>query len=197
MHLLAFPSECDIFATVGRDTGDSLHGGNGARQPEHCQHVRPPSASATRSRRPVQSDPKCVDRHPVAPEGQQGPPARTAASAVRALRGPRGSLLLTTGTTSVALDQCCGSQLWLTCCSASGDLSGAGIHSPALGGGLRPGSALPQWNPRPQRQEWKDPRPGVRHHRRDSPTVWLTNGKRQGAKVVPPALVHALRPSRG
>jgi hypothetical protein len=77
----------------------------------------------------------------------------------------------------------------LTCCSASillsGDLSGAGMHSPVLGGGLRPGSALPQWNPRPQRQEWKDPRPGVLHHRRDSPTVWLTNGRRQGAKVVP------------
>jgi hypothetical protein len=29
--------------------------------------------------------------------GQQGPPARTAASAVGALRGARGSLLLTTG----------------------------------------------------------------------------------------------------
>ena len=41
---------------------------------------------------------------PPAPVGQQGPPARTATSAVRALRGTRGSLLLTTGTASAALD---------------------------------------------------------------------------------------------
>ena len=33
-----------------------------------------------------------------APVGQQGPPTRAAASAVRALRVARGSLLLTTGT---------------------------------------------------------------------------------------------------
>jgi len=43
-------------------------------------------------------------RLPAAPVGQQGPPARTAASAVRALRGTRGSLLLTTGTASAVLD---------------------------------------------------------------------------------------------
>jgi hypothetical protein len=41
---------------------------------------------------------------PVAPVGQQGPPARTAASLLGALRGTRGSPLLTTGTTSTALD---------------------------------------------------------------------------------------------
>jgi hypothetical protein len=41
---------------------------------------------------------------PVAPVGQQGPPARTAASLPGALRGARGSLLLTTGTTSTVLD---------------------------------------------------------------------------------------------
>ena len=41
---------------------------------------------------------------PAAPVGQQGPPARAAASAVRALRSARGSLLLTTGTASTALD---------------------------------------------------------------------------------------------
>jgi hypothetical protein len=35
---------------------------------------------------------------PPAPVGQQGPPARAAASAVRARRVARGSLLLTTGT---------------------------------------------------------------------------------------------------
>jgi len=40
-----------------------------------------------------------------APVGQQGPPARAAASAVRALRVARGSLLLTTGTASRLLDQ--------------------------------------------------------------------------------------------
>ena len=34
----------------------------------------------------------------AAPVGQQGPPARAAASAVRARRVARGSLLLTTGT---------------------------------------------------------------------------------------------------
>ena len=37
---------------------------------------------------------------PPAPVGQQGPPARAAAPAVRALRVARGSLLLTTGTAS-------------------------------------------------------------------------------------------------
>jgi hypothetical protein len=41
---------------------------------------------------------------PAAPVGQQGPPARAAASAVRALRDARGPLLLTTGTASTALD---------------------------------------------------------------------------------------------
>jgi hypothetical protein len=38
------------------------------------------------------------------PVGQQGPPARAAASAVGALRSARGSLLLTTGTASNVLD---------------------------------------------------------------------------------------------
>ena len=41
---------------------------------------------------------------PAAPMGQQAPPARAAASAMRALRSAHGSLLLTTGTASVALD---------------------------------------------------------------------------------------------
>jgi hypothetical protein len=41
---------------------------------------------------------------PAAPVGQQGPPARAAASAVGALRGAHGSLLLTTGTASIVLD---------------------------------------------------------------------------------------------
>ena len=41
---------------------------------------------------------KRIARPPAAPVGQQAPPARTAASAVGALRGARGSLLLTTGT---------------------------------------------------------------------------------------------------
>ena len=41
---------------------------------------------------------------PAAPVGQQAPPARVAASAVRALRAARGALLLTTGTSSAALD---------------------------------------------------------------------------------------------
>ena len=40
----------------------------------------------------------------AAPVGQQGPPARAAASALGALRSARGSLLLTTGTASTALD---------------------------------------------------------------------------------------------
>jgi hypothetical protein len=40
-----------------------------------------------------------------APVGQQGPPARAAASAVRARRGARGSLLLTTGTALAVLDE--------------------------------------------------------------------------------------------
>jgi hypothetical protein len=35
---------------------------------------------------------------PAAPVGQQAPPARAAASAMRARRGARGSPLLTTGT---------------------------------------------------------------------------------------------------
>jgi hypothetical protein len=41
-----------------------------------------------------------VHRSPAAPVGQQGPPARAAASAMRARRVARGSLLLTTGTAS-------------------------------------------------------------------------------------------------
>jgi len=41
---------------------------------------------------------------PAAAVGQQAPPARAAASAVRALRNARGPLLLTTGTASSALD---------------------------------------------------------------------------------------------
>ena len=45
-----------------------------------------------------------VPQSPPAPVGQQGPPARAAASAVGALRSARGSLLLTTGTASTALD---------------------------------------------------------------------------------------------
>jgi hypothetical protein len=45
-----------------------------------------------------------VPKLPPAPVGQQGPPARTAASAMGALRVARGSLLLTTGTGSVVLD---------------------------------------------------------------------------------------------
>jgi hypothetical protein len=39
-----------------------------------------------------------VHSSPAAPVGQQEPPARAAASAMRARRGARGSLLLTTGT---------------------------------------------------------------------------------------------------
>ena len=41
---------------------------------------------------------------PAAPVGQQGPPARAAASAMGALRDARGSLLLTTGTAAITLD---------------------------------------------------------------------------------------------
>jgi hypothetical protein len=41
-----------------------------------------------------------VHNVPAAPVGQQEPPARAAASAMRARRGTRGSLLLTTGTAS-------------------------------------------------------------------------------------------------
>jgi hypothetical protein len=41
---------------------------------------------------------------PAAPVGQQAPPARAAPSAIGALRSARGSLLLTTGTASIALD---------------------------------------------------------------------------------------------
>ncbi len=47
---------------------------------------------------------KRIASPPAAPVGQQGPPARAAASAVRALRSARGPLLLTTGTASAALD---------------------------------------------------------------------------------------------
>jgi len=49
-----------------------------------------------------------VPSSPAAPVGQQEPPARAAASAVRALRVARGSLLLTTGTASSVLDQSTG-----------------------------------------------------------------------------------------
>ena len=45
-----------------------------------------------------------VPSSPAAPVGQQEPPARAAASAVRALRDARGPLLLTTGTASAELD---------------------------------------------------------------------------------------------
>lgn len=41
---------------------------------------------------------------PVARVGQQAPPARAAASALRALRSARGALLLTTRTASTVLD---------------------------------------------------------------------------------------------
>jgi hypothetical protein len=44
-------------------------------------------------------------RTPPAPVGQQEPPARAAASAVRALRVAHGPLLLTTGTPCPGLDQ--------------------------------------------------------------------------------------------
>ncbi len=47
---------------------------------------------------------KRIASRPAAPVGQQAPPARAAASAVGALRSARGSLLLTTGTASTALD---------------------------------------------------------------------------------------------
>ena len=43
-------------------------------------------------------------RIPAAPVGQQGPPTRAAAPAMRALRDARGSLLLTTGTAPITLD---------------------------------------------------------------------------------------------
>jgi hypothetical protein len=43
---------------------------------------------------------KCIANPPVAPAGQQGPPARAAG----ALRSTRGSLLLTTGTAYAVLD---------------------------------------------------------------------------------------------
>lgn len=47
---------------------------------------------------------KRIASPPAAPVGQQAPPARAAASAVGALRSARGSLLLTAGTASAALD---------------------------------------------------------------------------------------------
>ena len=40
---------------------------------------------------------------PPAPVGQQGPPARAAATAAKALRAARGSLLSTTGTAASRL----------------------------------------------------------------------------------------------
>ena len=43
-------------------------------------------------------------RIPAAPVGQQGPPTRAAAPAMRALRDARGSLLLTTGMATITLD---------------------------------------------------------------------------------------------
>jgi hypothetical protein len=45
-----------------------------------------------------------VPKFAPAPVGQQGPPARAAASDLGALRVARGSLLLTTGTGSTVLD---------------------------------------------------------------------------------------------
>jgi hypothetical protein len=47
---------------------------------------------------------KRIASPPAAPVGQQGPPARAAASAVGVLRHVRGSLLLTTGTAYAVLD---------------------------------------------------------------------------------------------
>ena len=47
---------------------------------------------------------KRIASPPADPVGQQAPPARAAASAMGALRSARGSLLLTTGTASAALD---------------------------------------------------------------------------------------------
>ena len=47
-----------------------------------------------------------IPRIPPAPVGQQGPPTRAAAlDSRRSLRVARGSLPLTTGTASVALDE--------------------------------------------------------------------------------------------
>ena len=47
-----------------------------------------------------------IPRRPPAPVGQQAPPTRAAAlDSWRSLRVARGSLLLTTGTASVALDR--------------------------------------------------------------------------------------------
>ena len=46
-----------------------------------------------------------VPNFPPAPVGQQGPPARAAASAMRALRVARGSLPLTPGRPLAVLDQ--------------------------------------------------------------------------------------------
>jgi hypothetical protein len=45
-----------------------------------------------------------VPKFAPAPVGQQGPPARAAASDLGTLRVARGSLLLTTGTGSTVLD---------------------------------------------------------------------------------------------
>jgi hypothetical protein len=47
---------------------------------------------------------KRIARPPAAPWVNRHPPARAAASAVGALRSARGSLLLTMGTASTALD---------------------------------------------------------------------------------------------
>ena len=71
-----------------RTRGSTIH--KGSRRERKC-------ANQTRKRRPEMI---AVPTSPPAPVGQQGPPARAAASAVRALRVARGSLLLTTGTAS-------------------------------------------------------------------------------------------------
>jgi hypothetical protein len=47
---------------------------------------------------------KHIASPPADPVGQQAPPARAATPAMGALRSARGSLLLTTGTASAALD---------------------------------------------------------------------------------------------
>src|ERR1700676_1165218 len=64
---------------------------------EGSSHERSFTRHQTSKERPEMT---AVPSSPPAPVGQQGPPARAAAPAVRALRVARGSLLLTTGTVS-------------------------------------------------------------------------------------------------
>ena len=68
-----------------------------ARSREGSGHDRSFTVTKPAKGRPEMT---AVPNFPPAPVGQQGPPARAAASAVRALRVARGSLLLTTGTAS-------------------------------------------------------------------------------------------------